>query len=54
MLLVGLSGFAEHCRSGAEVGSCEGQPTTDAIDEVLIRVHQEHPEAQTICWINLR
>ncbi|KAF8322469.1 hypothetical protein DL93DRAFT_2123864 [Clavulina sp. PMI_390] len=31
-----------------------GQPTEDAIDQVLDRVHEAHPEAQRICWINLR
>lgn len=31
-----------------------GQPTTDAIDEVLERVKQDHPGAQQICWLNLR
>ena len=31
-----------------------GQPTLEAIDEVVRRVHAAHPEATKIMWITLR
>ena len=31
-----------------------GQPSTDAIDEVVRRVKDEHPGAEHIAWITLR
>ncbi len=31
-----------------------GQPTLQAIDEVVRRVHAAHPEASKIIWITLR
>jgi hypothetical protein len=31
-----------------------GQPTTDAVDEVVRRVRQDHPNANKILWITLR
>ena len=31
-----------------------GQPTSNAIDEVVNRIKQEHPTASNILWITLR
>ena len=31
-----------------------GQPTLEAIDEVVRRVHEAHPETTRIVWITLR
>lgn len=31
-----------------------GQPTIEAIDEVVCRIKSEHPDAQQIIWITLR
>ena len=31
-----------------------GQPTLEAVDEVVRRVHSAHPEAMRIVWITLR
>lgn len=31
-----------------------GQPTTDAVDQVLERIREAYPSADRICWINLR
>lgn len=31
-----------------------GQPSIDAIDEVVARIKQEHPHADHIAWITLR
>lgn len=31
-----------------------GQPTTEAIDEVVQRIRREHPSSQKVVWITLR
>lgn len=31
-----------------------GQPTVEAIDEVVVRVKEAHPDADKIIWLTLR